>query len=175
MAYLNAWWLAWTENGRKYWMFLLLIQEIFMFDIECLLLKLKKVIPWWSMSAINSMIGLPLCMHMAYIKMALVIKMELQVWQNGKITHASMTCIAYFMYHSGIPPGASRTYEYNLGDQTGTYWIHGHVDVSIQAQCLYLISAILMNCFSCNIWMVFARHLSSMIPMILTRINMMKS
>lgn len=48
------------------------------------------------------------------------------------------------LYHSGIPPGASRTYEYNLGDQTGTYWIHGHVDVSIQAQCMYLISAILM-------------------------------
>lgn len=40
------------------------------------------------------------------------------------------------LYHSGIPPGASRTYEYNLGDQTGTYWIHGHVDVSIQAHCL---------------------------------------
>lgn len=40
------------------------------------------------------------------------------------------------MDYSGVPPGDLRTYEYDLGDQTGTYWIHSHVDVSLHASML---------------------------------------
>ena len=29
--------------------------------------------------------------------------------------------------NSGVPPGKSFIYNFNVGEQTGTYWIHSHV------------------------------------------------
>ncbi|KAI8149479.1 Cupredoxin [Fennellomyces sp. T-0311] len=49
------------------------------------------------------------------------------LYQNGSAQQDG----AYAVTECGIPPGASRTYEYKI-EQVGTYWIHSHV----QAQYL---------------------------------------
>ena len=56
------------------------------------------------------------------------------IFQNGSNYHDGVDQItqwfpilAAVVNASGIPPGASFTYYFNVGDQTGTYWIHSHI------------------------------------------------